>query len=357
VSSIGNLVKNRSPAYIDHMNAQQSSLPTNASPDLAHLHAAIEKAPAPADIVAAGGQPLRLVCTDGAVLAAHWYLPTQGLPRAVAVVSAATGVPQGFYRAFAQWLAQRGYAVLTYDYRGIGLSRRSPVTNEPASMHDWGRLDMSAALAQADAKRHAASGQRLPLLLIGHSFGGNALGLAQGVEQADAVLTVASQLGDWRLWPGVHRLVTWLFFHIMLPTVGHVMGHAPGWVLGGGSAQPLPKQVALQWARWGRTRGFLYGDASLKNDLGLHHFTGAAHLWNVSDDLTYGPSAAVDGLGAVFSNARVTRHTLTPAHAGVQRLGHFGAFRREVGPRVWPRLLAPIEAASPALTSAINGPG
>lgn len=338
------------------MNTQQSPWPLNASPDLVHLHAAIETVSAPADI-AAGGQPLRLVCSDGAVLAAHWYLPAQGLPRAVAVVSAATGVPQGFYRAFAQWLAQRGYAVLTYDYRGIGLSRRSPVTNEPASMRDWGRLDMSAALAAAEMQRQAASGQRLPLLLIGHSFGGNALGLAQGVEQADAVLTVASQLGDWRLWPGVHRVVTWLFFHVMLPTVAHVLGHAPGWVLGGGSAQPLPKQVALQWARWGRMRGFLYGDASLKNDLGLHRFTGAAHLWNVSDDLTYGPPGAVDGLGAVFSSARVTRHTLTPADAGVPRLGHFGAFRREVGQRVWPQLLAPIEAASPTLGGAINGPG
>jgi predicted alpha/beta hydrolase len=335
------------------MNRQHSPWPLNASPNLAHLHAAIETASASADS-AAGGQPVRLVCSDGAVLAAHWYLPVQGPPRAVAVVSAATGVPQGFYRAFAQWLARRGYAVFTYDYRGIGLSRRGPVTAEAASMRDWARLDMSAALVAADAQRRRADGQRLPLLLIGHSFGGNALGLAQGVEQADAVLTVASQLGDWRLWPGGHRAVTWLFFHIMLPSVAHLLSHAPGWALGGGSAQPLPKQVALEWARWGRTRGFLYGDASLKNDLGLHRFSGAAHLWNVSDDLTYGPPGAVDGLGAMFSSARVTRHTLSPADAGVPRLGHFGAFRREVGPRVWPQLLAPIEAASPALERAMR---
>ncbi len=334
------------------MNTLPYPPPLTASPDLPHLHAAIDT---PASSAPAG-EPLHLLCADGVPLSAHWYRPNHGPAHAVAVISAGTGVPQGFYRAFAQWLAARGYVVLTYDYRGIGLSRQGPIEAETASMCDWAQQDMSAALVAANTER-TASGECLPLLLIGHSFGGNALSLAHGVEQADAVLTVASQLGDWRLWPGVHRGVTWLFFHLVLPGVAHTLGHAPSWALGSGSAQPLPKQVALEWARWGRTRGFLYGDPALQNALRLHNFSGAAHLWNVSDDLTYGPPGAVDGLVAMFSNARVARHTLTPADAGVPRLGHFGAFRREVGPRVWPRWLAAIEAASPALGRAIGTVG
>jgi predicted alpha/beta hydrolase len=150
------------------MDLAHPPLAPNASPDLELLHAAFE-GPPDAD----GGQCARLRCDDGVELAAHWYEPApgRGPARAVAVIHAATGVPQGFYRAFAQWLARRGYAVLTYDYRGIGLSRRGPIQAERATMRDWGRLDMSAALAAA-ARRRSEGGPAgtppLPLLLVGH---------------------------------------------------------------------------------------------------------------------------------------------------------------------------------------------
>jgi predicted alpha/beta hydrolase len=318
-----------------------------ASPDLFHLHAAIGDHAGAASTPSA--QPLQLQCADGVALAAHWHRPPHNAPHAVAVVHAATGVPQGFYRGFAQWLASRGYAVLTYDYRGIGLSRRGPIRAETAAMRTWAQQDMSAALAEASAMRTTPQGQRLPLLHVGHSFGGNALGLAKDFEQADAVLTVASQSGDWRLWPGVHRGMTWLFFHVMLPAIAHTFGHAPSWALGSGSAQPLPKQVALEWARWGRRRGFLFTDPTLPEAHHLRRYTGVVHIWNVSDDWTYGPPGAVNGLAAQFSNARVTRHTLAPADIGFKHIGHFGLFRREVGALAWPRLIDPIEAVVPAL--------
>lgn len=326
------------------LGARPAIVPSNASPDLAHLHAAI-------DPPAQSGLPLRLRCDDSVEIAAFWYEPPSGVTCAVAVVSPAAGVPQGFYRAFASWLAQRGYAVLTFDYRGIGPSRHGPIAAETATMRDWGQQDMSAALAAAE-QRATAGGERLPLLWVGHSFGGNGIGLARGIGGVDAVLTVASQLGDWRLWPGVHRWVTAFFFHLLLPTVTHLFGHAPGWALGGLSAMPLPKQVALEWARWGRSRGFLWGDPSLQGQLTLHEFDGHAHLWNVSDDMSYAPPQAVDGLATMFVNAAVQRHALTPASVGLKRIGHFRAFRRDSGARIWPRLLAPIEAATPALRKA-----
>jgi predicted alpha/beta hydrolase len=322
----------------------------------------------PIGTAAAGAQAL--VCEDGRVLAASWHEPPQGEPHAVAVVSAATGVPRGYYRAFAQWLAQRGYAVLTYDYRGIAESRRGPIRSERAvTMRDWAVLDMSAAIAAANARRaamdtaanarraamdtaanarRAAPGAPLPLLLIGHSFGGNAIMFARGVETADAILTVASQLGDWRLWPGVHRWVTGVFFHAWLPAVAHLFGHAPGWSLGGG-AQPLPAGVALQWAAWGRRRGWAFADPQMRPHRAARAVVAPVHVWNVSDDLTFAPPRAVDALAVQFANAAVQRHTLVPTHVGATRLGHFGAFRREVGEAAWQRLLAPLEAAVPAL--------
>ena len=286
-----------------------------------------------------------LMADDGRHLAASWFEPPTGAARAVAVVSSAAGVPRGYYRAFAEWLAGRGYAVLTYDYRGIAGSRRGPMRQEPATMRDWAVLDMSAALAAAEARRAT---QGLPLLLVGHSFGGNAIGFASGVERADALLAVASQVGEPRLYPGVKRWVAEFFFRAWVPGLVATTGHLPGWAMGPG-AQAMPGGVARQWARWGRQRGWAFADPAMQPYRSASALTVPVHLWDVSDDLTFAPAAAVDALAEQFRNAAVKRLSISPAQVGLARLGHFGAFRRDPGPRLWERLLAPIEAATPRL--------
>lgn len=300
---------------------------------------------------ALGGQIDRqhLVADDGRHLAASWFEPTGGPARAVAVVSSAAGVPRGYYRAFAEWMAARGYAVLTYDYRGIAGSRRGPMRKEAATMRDWAVLDMSAALAAAEARRAT---QGLPLLLVGHSFGGNAIAFARGVERADALLAVASQVGEPRLFPGRHRLQAEFFFRAWLPLLVPLFGHLPGWALGPGG-QALPAGVVRQWARWGLQRGWAFADPEMHPHRNASAIVAPVHLWDIGDDLSYAPPRAVDALAAQFRNAAVQRHGVLPRDVGVARLGHFGAFRREPGARLWPRLLDPVEAAAPRL----RGPG
>lgn len=286
-----------------------------------------------------------LVADDGRHLAATWTEPPAGAARAVAVLSSATGVPRGYYRAFSEWMAGRGYAVLTYDYRGIGGSRRGPLRQERATMRDWAVLDMSAALAAAEARRAT---QGLPLLLVGHSFGGNAIAFARGVERADALLAVGSQLGEPRLYPGVHRLTAEFFFRAWLPALLPLFGQLPGWALGPG-AQALPAGVARQWAAWGLRRGWAYADPAMQPYRSASALNVPVHLWHVSDDRVFAPPAAVDALAAQFRNAAVQRHGITPQAVGVPALGHFGAFRRNPGERLWQPLLDRIEAATPAL--------
>lgn len=290
-----------------------------------------------------------LVADDGRHLAASWFEP-EGRPRAVAVVSSAAGVPRGYYRAFAQWLGQRGYAVLTYDYRGIGGSRQGAPRDDAASMREWAVLDMSAAI---DAGRTRGASAGLPLLLVGHSFGGNCIAFARGVEHADAILAVGSQLGETRLYPHVYRLLANFYFRAWLPAAVRAFGHAPSWAVGPG-AQPLPPRVAGQWWQWGLTRGWAYGDATMRPHRAASAVVAPVHLWNVSDDLAYAPPRAVDALAEQFRNAVVQRHTVAPRDVGMARLGHFGAFRREPGARLWQRLLVPIETAAPALAAALR---
>lgn len=334
-----------------------TSFPTSSTlPAGANRSTGAHTAPAPprqARAASASATPgsTQLVASDGRHLAATWTEPA-GAARAVAVIHSAAAVPRGYYSAFALWLASRGYAVLSYDYRGIGGSRRGAHRDEGATMADWAVLDMSAALAAAQARR-ATHG--LPLLLIGHSFGGNSIGFAKGVETADAILMVGSQVGEPRLYPGLHGLVAAFFMHVWLPVVTPLFGYAPAWAIG--SSEAMPRGVALQWARWARTRGWAFADTAMHAHRAAASVLAPVHLWNISDDLRYAPPRAVDALAEQFRQAAVQRHELRPADVGQDKLGHFGPFRRSPGALLWQRLLTPIEAATPALRSAGLKPG
>jgi predicted alpha/beta hydrolase len=75
---------------------------------------------------------------DGYELAATAFVPSRPL-RAAVVLNSATAVPRRIYRGFATYLAQRDFAVLTYDYRGVADSRPPKLAGFPARMRDWVR--------------------------------------------------------------------------------------------------------------------------------------------------------------------------------------------------------------------------
>ncbi|HAG20875.1 MAG TPA: alpha/beta hydrolase, partial [Pseudomonas sp.] len=85
---------------------------------------------------------------NGHVLSSCWYQPDQE-PAGVVLIAPAMGVPQRFYTDFANWLADRGYLAVTFDYLGMGRSRRMPLRQLKVDILDWGRHDCSAVLAAA----------------------------------------------------------------------------------------------------------------------------------------------------------------------------------------------------------------
>ncbi|MDZ4334339.1 MAG: alpha/beta fold hydrolase, partial [Pseudomonas sp.] len=113
-------------------------------------------------------------------------------PVAQLVIAGATGVPQGFYRRFAEYAAQRGYSTLTLDYRGIGQSKPASLRGFAMDYLDWAHLDLAAAV---DQHRHP---QR-PLYMVGHSFGGHAFGLLPNHDQVQGFYTYGTGAG-WHGW-------------------------------------------------------------------------------------------------------------------------------------------------------------
>lgn len=153
------------------------------------------------------------------------------------------GVLRQYYKKFAKFLAMEGLQVYSYDYRGIGGSRPKSLKDFKANVQDWGAIDMESMVAYIQ-NTHAS----LPLLVVGHSVGGQVFGLAPSCTQVRALMLVGSQLGNWVYWDkGQTKLK--FFWKYVLPGLTKLFGYFPAKKLG--MFEDLPKGVALEWSQWG----------------------------------------------------------------------------------------------------------
>lgn len=262
---------------------------------------------------------------DGQRLAGTLVEPRQ--PNGVSVqINAATGVTRRYYETFAGFLGTRGFTVLSFDYRGIGGSLRSPSAAEPR-MLDWGRRDIPAA-----ADFLAARTPGLRRAMVCHSFGGQMLGLMPQVGEIAAVLAIASQNGYWRHWSLPHQLRLLLSWYVAFPLVVGLIDRIPGWWLGG---QPLPGPVARDWRRWCCSPHYLVDDDGYPLRPHNHAVRAKLRLVSFTDDHDFGPKKGVDALMAFYPNAEIERLHVAPRDWGLQRIGHFGFFKRDMPLPLW----------------------
>ena len=268
-------------------------------------------------------RPVEFTARDRFRLGGTLYRPAKPNGRAV-LVNSAVGVRQQYYSAFAAFLEERGFTVLTYDYRGIAASRHGPLRALPARIRDWAQLDAAAAL---DELEHAAPGAKL--FAVGHSFGGNSLGLVPGNERLAGALFVGVQSGYWRHWSGIGRVGMWLLVHVVLPVISRVLGYVPAQVFGQG--EDLPAGVAAEWAAWCRNPRYAAGAVG---DEGYANFKAPIRSYWIADD-RYAPRAATEAILKEYSSAKSELVAVDPAAHGGGRIGHFGFFRERFRGTLW----------------------
>lgn len=234
------------------------------------------------------------------------------------VLNSATAVPRGYYRAYAEALAAEGYTVVTYDYRGIGESRPPRLRGFPGTTSDWALLDMAAVVdfaVNSFDPRH--------LFLVGHSVGGQLAGLLDNADLVRGMVTVSSQSGYWRHQGRGQRLPVAVHTHLTLPLLAGALGYVP-WSRFS-SAEDLPAQAARQWSRWCRDPRYLMSDASLPLER-YASFAAPVLAYSVEDD-PWGTARSVDAMMSAYPT--VERRHLRAREHGLERIGHFGFFRRE----------------------------
>jgi predicted alpha/beta hydrolase len=271
-------------------------------------------------------QPFALRARDGRELAAHWIAAAHR--RGVIVVNAAAGFPQTFYFKLAHYLAGRGYDALLYDYRGMGASAPSDLARETARMSDWGLLDMPAAL---DAAAERARG--LPVVTLGHSIGGQFLGLLRNHALARVHVQIATSVGYWRWERSPFKYLAWWFWRVHGPLLLAIKGYVP--TGGGWAGLPLPRGVYEEWRRWCLRPGHFGPD--LEGYLSGSVFTEIrAPVLTVgfTDDPIATPRT-VEAINEFFPNVARESRWYSPRDAGVRRIGHEGFFSSRHRDTLW----------------------
>ncbi len=275
------------------------------------------------------GEALTIPCSDGYRLAGRLFLPAGEARGATVIICPAIFVRQRFYARFAAYLAEQGYCALTFDNRGAGRSLAGEQRGWQHSLAHWGQRDLPAAVAWARAR---SPDHRL--FLVGHSMGGQLVGLSPAIHRLDAVVTVAATSAYWRRWAAPMRYLILAWFGLV-PLLGRTMKVFPAGALGLGpdvAAGPV-----RDWARWGRHACYIHGPFDLRPL--MDRYRGRVLAYSFTDDEHLGCGAAVRALHAHFTRAELEHRRVDPEELGLAGLGHFGYFRKEGRP-LWDETIA-----------------
>lgn len=287
-------------------------------------------------------RPLRIRALDGYELGAVLYSVSAGAaPRRAVVLHGGSGIPAQRYCHFARFLARSGVPALTYDYRGIGLSRPATLRGFRSVIEDWAEYDCSAAISWL--RGHFP---RVELVGIAHSVGALLFGGAHNAAEQARLVLVGAHTGYFGDYHPIYRLPMAALWHGLMPVLTRLVGYFPASRLGLGD--DIPAGIALQWASRRssdlrpagaspaeeRTRRLLDRCAALERP---------ALMLRFSDD-AFATAAGMRRLLAYYPRLSPEYLLFTPADSGMRRIGHFGFFGRSAGTALWPRLLARLQA-------------
>lgn len=282
-------------------------------------------------VSASNSQTTAIITDDGYRLLGTLYFAQSPLKGRM-VVAGATAVPQGFYRRFALFCAEQGYETLTFDYRGIGWSKPTNLKGFRMNLLDWGQQDLAAAI-------DSMSDDTVPLYVVGHSYGGHALGLLPNHHLVKGLYVFGTGAGWHGYMPPLERVKVQLMWKTVLPALTYWKGYCPWAMLGLG--EDLPIDVFLQWRHWCQYPRYFFDDPNM---------TGLAERYadvktpiyavNALDDLWALPKSR-DAFLEAYRNAPQETLNLDPKMHNA-KIGHMGYFRQHAKP-MWENTLAWFE--------------
>jgi predicted alpha/beta hydrolase len=271
-------------------------------------------------------KPFRILKLNKTKIGATLFTDGTKSPHLI-IISSAAGTLQGYYSKFAEYTSgYKEFDAVTFDYEGIGASLKGPLQNVQSNMSSWAREDLKCIIEWASSRYDQ-------IFLVGHSVTGQIFPKAQNHKRIRSCYLVSSQSAANRHWRGLWRLYTLIFWYLIIPSAVYFYKYLPGWAFG--SNISLPKNVALEWRKWGTHRdGSRQGDENM-----IKRFNAVKipmHFVSFEDDKMLAPSEATHALMHWYRNAITTFQFIRPKDLGLKEVGHFGFFKSSSAKHLWP---------------------
>jgi predicted alpha/beta hydrolase len=268
-------------------------------------------------------ETIKVSAADGYPLSVSCFKPKHFNGKVV-LINSASGVKQHKYSEFAGWLAENGFRVYTYDYRGIGDSMNGLLKDSKATMEEWGTKDYHAVL-----KYLFLSYPDSEFIVVGHSEGGQIIPLSPLSENVDLIVNIATQVPYWKHYHA--RLKMFAFRNILVPVTTKLLGYFPAKSFG--LSENLPGGVALQWARWTKSENYVFDEKPHYKERFKSMHQPALMVSFADDELA--PKSAVEQFIGYFKNVRWTHLHIIPSDIAQNEIGHFGFFQKSMTTSMW----------------------
>lgn len=242
------------------------------------------------------------------------------------LIAPAMGIQQKFYADYARFISSQGYTVWTFDYDGVGESKRRSLSTYTCNLSDWIEDSFESVLNQAILESSSSK-----IFIVGHSFGGQCTPLLPSSKQISGLVNIAVGSGFYdHLQPKLKYFAP-LLWHVISPVACSIFGYFPGRrlrIIG-----DIPRYAFEHWRRWCLSPEYLLsaepGSRKAYSDARFP----VLFLSFLDDELLNANGSKL--LHSAFHNAKVDYQLIAPSEVDAIRIGHFGFFSKRHKETLW----------------------
>ncbi|MEI7488773.1 MAG: alpha/beta fold hydrolase [Chryseobacterium sp.] len=255
---------------------------------------------------------------DNIELTAHLFLPEKS-NNTFLLINSATGVKQHIYFSFAQFFSEKGFTVITYDYRGIGLSKPKNMKGFKASMRIWGSEDYKTLTEYI--KNRFSDYEKY---CLGHSVGALILGMNKDSEMFKEFIFVGTQNAFVGHLKFTTKIEAYLGFGIAQPVTTTLLGYFPAnWF---GLGESLPKNCAYDWRTLILNKKSTNGLLEKIDDFSKN-LTQKVFVVRAEDDVWLTEKGVKSLLNDTYPNLKPTYRLVMVSESEKGEIGHVNFFR------------------------------
>jgi len=227
------------------------------------------------------------------------------------------GVRASYYEQFIENWQEKGFNVVSIDWRGIGHS-----SLRASRKNDWGYERLIQDLKEFLDKVNKWF-PNTKKVLVGHSLGGQLGCLLQArfTDSFDKMIIIASCLVHYTGWQEIGGTTKIKFIGNLFYPISRLVGHFPGPTIGFGGKES--QTVMKDWCHNALTGKYELADSNFDYEAALKKMSIPLLAINIEGD-NFAPVLATRKLYEKLAPSATIKHfTITKNETGIENLNHF----------------------------------